>query len=211
MARVSLAERCGHVDDSAAAALSLVRDRLQERISGMQRMLDADFLVQVIGVSAAIAQALARGHKVVFFGNGGSAVDSSHLAAEFVNKIERYREPMAAISLTDNTAALTGIANDFGYTEVFARQLAALGREGDVAVGLTTSGHSTNVLRGLAAGAKLGIVSVAMVGEHAPVDFDELDFCLRMPGRGPCDVQEATMHLGHTICAIVERQLSDLP
>src|ERR687892_106669 len=121
-----------------------------------------DSLVKAID---AIADAFRRGNKLLLFGNGGSAADAQHIAAEFVNRFVIERPPLPAVALTTDTSVLTSIANDYGYDEVFEKQVRALGRRGDVAIGLSTSGNSRNVVRGLAAARERGLVTIGFTGQ----------------------------------------------
>ncbi len=125
---------------------------------------DPVLLGQISGVVDEFIKALSSGHKLLFFGNGGSAADSQHIAAEFVGRFQLERTPLPALALTVNTSALTGIGNDYDYVNVFSRQVEALGQAGDVAVGITTSGKSPNVIKGLAAAKAKGIITVGMTG-----------------------------------------------
>lgn len=160
--------------------------------------------VSVVEVARQIAESLGRGGKVLVFGNGGSAAGAQHFAAEFSGKLCVDRRPMAAISLTVDTSALTAISNDYGYVEVFARQVRALGRPGDVVVGLSTSGTSANVKAGIAAGRAIGAVTVSMTGSR-----DELgaDWSLTVPMTETARVQEAHDIMLHELAQVSERLL----
>jgi D-sedoheptulose 7-phosphate isomerase len=155
-----------------------------------------------------MAQALASGGKVVFCGNGGSAADAQHLAAELVGRLDRDRDrgPLAGLALTTDTSALTALANDFGYQEVFARQVAALGNPGDALVCLSTSGRSGNVLNAAEEARRLGIPVIALVGpSRSPFDEDDLsDVCLHVPGETSGQVQQGHVIIGHLLCALAE-------
>ena len=191
----------GIVEDS----VGLVRDHLKDSLAIKSRMLTSDCVGQAAAVAEAMIAALRAGGKVLFFGNGGSSMDAGHLAAELAGRFYRDRPALAGISLSDGTASLTAIANDYGYDEVFARQIRGLGRPGDVAVGLTTSGNSGNVVNGLLTARETGLVTVALTGSSGGKVAAITDFCLRVPTDDTPRVQEACMHLGHTICEIVER------
>jgi D-sedoheptulose 7-phosphate isomerase len=144
---------------------------------------------------------------VVFFGNGGSSMDAGHLAAELLGRFYRERAALAAVSLADNTAAMTAVANDYDYAEVFARQLRGLARRGDVVVALSTSGNSPNVIRALAVGRELGVFSVLLTGATGGQARALADLCVQVPTDDTPRVQEACMHLGHSICEVVERAM----
>jgi D-sedoheptulose 7-phosphate isomerase len=155
-----------------------------------------------------IATRLLAGNKVLFFGNGGSAADAQHLAAEFVNRFMLERPPLPAIALTTDSSVLTSIGNDYGYVEVFAKQVKALGREGDVAIALSTSGNSPNVLRAVEVCKKAGIFTVGLTGGDggklgAVVDHDLRVSASRLSPR----IQETHITIGHVICELVDCKL----
>jgi D-sedoheptulose 7-phosphate isomerase len=163
-------------------------------------------LARVVEVTAT---ALAGGHSLFFFGNGGSAADAQHLAAEFVNRYRLERAPLPAIALTTDTSALTSIANDFGYAEVFAKQIEALGRRGDVAFAISTSGAARNVLRAVARCQRLGIVTVGLTGGNGGKLASLVDHLLLVDGsRETARIQETHIVIGHAICDLVERRLA---
>lgn len=151
--------------------------------------------------------ALAGGRKVIFCGNGGSAADAQHLAAELMGRFLIERAPMAALSLTVDTSALTAIGNDYGYEEIFARQLRGIGCEGDVLVGLSTSGNSANVLRAFEEARRLGIVTVGLTGIGGGRMAALSDVLIAVPHSQTNHIQEAHITVGHLICAIVESSL----
>jgi D-sedoheptulose 7-phosphate isomerase len=162
-------------------------------------------LVEVIGI---VTAALRDGHKLLLFGNGGSAADAQHIATEFVGRFKIERTPLAAISLTTDTSALTAIANDYGYANVFARQVRALGRAGDVAFAISTSGNSANVLRAVAACRRLGITTVALTGGSGGKLARATDWVLRVSGSTESPrIQETHILVGHVICELVDAQL----
>jgi D-sedoheptulose 7-phosphate isomerase len=182
----------------------LVRARLQDSIAVKQAMLDEIVLEQVVEIAGVIVETLRNGGKVIFFGNGGSSMDAGHLAAELTGRYNYDRPGLAAFSVSDSTAALTAIGNDYSYEDVFSRQVLALGRPGDVVVGLTTSGNSGNVVRALAVAQEAGMVTVALTGRSGGRVADIARFCVQVPSDDTPRVQEACLHLGHSICEIVE-------
>lgn len=185
--------------------LDLVRARLGGAVAVKQAMLEADdLLAQVVGVAETIVTALRAGGKVIFFGNGGSSMDAGHLAAELTGRYLYDRPSLAAFSIADSTAAVTAIGNDYSYDEVFSRQLLGLGRPGDVAIGLTTSGNSTNVVDALMRAQEAGMETVVLTGAEGGKVAAVAAHCLRVPTTDTPRVQEACLHLGHTICEIVE-------
>jgi D-sedoheptulose 7-phosphate isomerase len=185
----------------------LILDRLKDSLVIKTQMLTADCVHQATEVAARMVTSLRAGGKILFFGNGGSSMDAGHLAAELAGRFYRDRPGLAGISLSDGTASLTAIANDYSYDEVFARQILGLGNHGDVAVGLTTSGNSINVVNALIAARDIGLVTVVLTGSSGGKAADVADFCLRVPTADTPRVQEACMHLGHSICEIVEREM----
>lgn len=148
--------------------------------------------------------ALSNGNKVIFCGNGGSAADSQHLAAELMGRYKVDRDPMAAISLTVDTSALTAIGNDYGYDMVFSRQLKGIGKKGDVLVGISTSGNSRNILDAFTIAKQLGIRTVALTGESGGAMKSQADLCLNVPSSVTNNIQEMHIACGHLICGIVE-------
>ena len=157
---------------------------------------------------AACAQALRSGHKLLLFGNGGAAAAAQHIATELVVRYNRdsgHRRPMAAIALTTDTSALTAIANDFGFDDLFARQVEALCLAGDVAIGISTSGNSENVIRGLIAARAAGAVTVGFAGDGGGRIAGLVDHRVFVPSTSTARVQEMHMLLGHALCALLER------
>jgi D-sedoheptulose 7-phosphate isomerase len=154
---------------------------------------------------AACRSALDGGNKILFFGNGGSAADAQHLAAELVVRYRLNRAPLAAIALTTDTSTLTAAANDFSFDEIFERQLRALGRAGDVAIGLTTSGNSPNVLRALSAAREIGVVPAALAGNGGGRLTGIADPLVVVPSDVTARIQEMHILLGHMLCDLLER------
>lgn len=155
-----------------------------------------------------IAAALRGGHKLLLFGNGGSAADAQHLAAEFVNRFKIERPPLPAIALTTDTSALTSIANDYSYREVFAKQVAALARPGDVAIAISTSGNAPNVLRAVATCRRLDVRTIALTGGHGGQLARQADLVLCVSATTEtARIQETHILIGHVICELVDQQL----
>ncbi|RAV15040.1 phosphoheptose isomerase [Mycobacterium colombiense] len=197
--------------DVVSPSVELVQQRLAETIAVKQQMQRGDFAAQTVEVARVIIGALRAGGKVIFFGNGGSAQDAGHLAAELMGRFAFDRPGLAAISLPDATAAMTAIGNDYSYDEVFARQVLAAGRPGDVVVGLTTSGNSPNVVRALEVAGQAGMTTVTLTGAHGGKVADVADICIRVPSHDTGRIQEACLHLGHSICEMVEAALFPRP
>ncbi len=193
--------------DVVTPSPELARARLAEAIAVKQQMVEGPFSVLVVEVARLTIRCLRTGGKVIFFGNGGSAQDAGHLAAELMGRFAFDRPGLAAISLPDATAAMTAIGNDYSYDDVFARQVLAAGRPGDLVIGLTTSGNSVNVVRGLEAARRAGITTVALTGACGGKAATVAQICIRVPSDDTGRVQEACMHLGHTICEMVEAAL----
>jgi D-sedoheptulose 7-phosphate isomerase len=162
-----------------------------------------------IGIAVdVISSALRAGGKLLICGNGGSAADCQHLAAELTSRLTKDfdRPPIAAIALTTDTAFLTAYANDYGYEGVFERQVEALGKQGDVLLGISTSGNSENVRRAVSAAHREGMATVALVGEGGPLE-EEADHAIVIPSTITAHVQEAMLPIEHVICHAVEREL----
>ena len=155
-----------------------------------------------------IADSLHRDGRVLVFGNGGSAAEAQHVAAEFVGRFQRERRALAAIALTTDTSALTAIANDHGFERVFARQVEALGRAGDVSLAISTSGASPNVVEGQRAARALGLATIALTGRDGGVLGREADIHVNVPAGETARVQEAQLTLLHILCDVVEREFA---
>lgn len=161
---------------------------------------------QAAAVAATIADAYRRGRKVVLFGNGGSAADAQHIAGELVGKFRFVRPSLPAIALTTNTSTLTAVANDFSYEVVFERAVEGIVQEGDVVVGLSTSGESPNVVRGIEAAKRKGATTVAFCGSTGRL-AGLCDLALAVPSTDTPRIQEVHITLGHIICELVEEEL----
>lgn len=171
------------------------------------RLVDA-FLERHAGdleeLAARCAASLAGGGKILLFGNGGSAADAQHIAAEFVNRFDRDRPALGAVALTTDSSALTSIGNDSDFRQIFARQVEALGRPGDIAVGITTSGNSPNVVEGLRSARAGGLRTVALSGRDGGEVAGEAELCLTVPGEVTARIQEVHILAGHLLCLLVE-------
>lgn len=146
-----------------------------------------------------------NGHKVLVFGNGGSASQSQHFAAEIVNKFKTYRKALPAIALTTDTAILTSISNDLDYDSIFSRQVEGLGQKGDIVWGLSTSGSSPNVIKAFDAAKKAGIMTLSFTGEEGSTLESVSDICLTVPSKNTPNIQEVHLCAGHVICDIIEK------
>jgi D-sedoheptulose 7-phosphate isomerase len=177
---------------------------IEQSIEVKQLMLkDVEFLTRVVDVGNVMVAAVRRGNRLIFAGNGGSAADAQHLAAEFVSRFEFDRPGLAALSLSTDTSMITAIGNDYGYEMLFRRQLEAQARPGDVFIGITTSGKSKNVLAAFARCRDLGVTSVALAGMGGDLE-GQVDYALRVPSHTTARIQESHITLGHMLCAQVE-------
>ena len=164
-----------------------------------------DMLARVID---AVAAALRRGNKLLIFGNGGSAADAQHIAAEFTNRFQIERPPLAALALTTDTSALTAIANDYDYAQVFAKQVRALGKAGDIALAISTSGNSANILVALEACRELQISTIGLTGGNGGKMAAKVDFLLQASeGKISPRIQETHILVGHIICEMVDQTM----
>jgi D-sedoheptulose 7-phosphate isomerase len=166
-----------------------------------------DNVDKIIEVVQLIAQAFREGKKVILFGNGGSATDASHIAAEFVNRFLMERPPLPAIALNTDTAVLTSIGNDYDFSQVFSKQLSALGHEGDVVIGISTSGNSPNVVKALDVAKRNGMKTIVLTGGGGGKMASLADYAFVIPSRVTARVQETHITLGHTICQMVDEAL----
>jgi D-sedoheptulose 7-phosphate isomerase len=178
---------------------------IEASIATKRQLLEsAEVISAVAKVSEILVAALNRGNKLLLFGNGGSAADAQHIAAEFVGRFAFDRPALPALALSVNTSCVTAIGNDYGFDRVFERQIEALGRSGDVAVGISTSGNSPNVLRGLSAAKQLGLHTVALTGRSGGKLKGAADYCLCAPSEETPRIQECHILLGHIISELVE-------
>jgi D-sedoheptulose 7-phosphate isomerase len=184
-----------------------LKARFQEAITESVRLKEQFAAAQGESVAAAarlLAEALKAGGKILLFGNGGSAADAQHLAAEFVNRFQIERPPLAALALTTDTSILTAVGNDYDFLEVFAKQVRALGRSGDVALGISTSGESPNVVEGLKAARDLGLKTLALSGRDGGPVAAQADIALVVPSRNTPRIQEVHITVGHVLCDLVD-------
>ncbi|MCF7916675.1 MAG: D-sedoheptulose 7-phosphate isomerase [Candidatus Omnitrophica bacterium] len=153
--------------------------------------------------------ALESGKKIIFFGNGGSAADSQHLAAEFVGRFQKNRKPLPSIALSVNTSILTAVGNDFGFEKIFSRQIECLGNPGDIAFGISTSGNSANVLQGFEAGKKNDLHTIAFLGKDGGKIANSVDTSLIISIDQTPRIQEIHILAGHIICELIEKPFKD--
>ena len=169
---------------------------------------DAGFLASIEKIADAVAGSLAQGGKVLLCGNGGSAADAQHIAAELVGRYEGERAPLAAIALTTDTSALTAIGNDYGFDHVFERQVQGLGKKGDVLIAISTSGKSPNIMKALEAAKKLGVLTVGFSGAKDGPMVAHCDLMLRAPSDKTPVIQQLHITAAHAICGLAERHLA---
>ena len=178
---------------------------LREGAEVRLKMIDT-MTAGILEAAKAIADAFKAGGKVLLFGNGGSAADAQHIAAEFMNRFLIERPPLPAIALTTDTSILTSISNDYAFDEIFSKQLKALGKKGDIAIGITTSGSSPNVLRAFRVAKKLGITTIALAADGGKI-ASLADIALCVPSKSTPRIQEAHIVVGHILCELTDTLL----
>jgi len=178
------------------------RESAEVKLKFLQESAD-----RIVEVTHLVLDAYRQGHKLLFFGNGGSATDASHLAAELVNRYRRDREGLPAIALTTDMSVITSIGNDLSYAEIFARQIQALGQKGDIAVAISTSGNSPNVLRGIEAAKQKKITTIGFTGGIGGKLATLVDHVFIVPSQNTARIQETHITLGHIICELIEERL----
>lgn len=168
-------------------------------------------LNRIVAVVEAITKALKMGHKILLFGNGGSAADAQHLAAEFVNRFVIERPPLPAIALTTDTSVLTSIGNDYDFADIFSKQIRAIGQKGDIAWGMSTSGASANVIKALEMAKKIGMVTIGLTGRDGGDVARIADHSLNVAATSTPRIQEVHITVGHVICEMVDFKLFQRP
>ena len=182
-----------------------IKTELATVASYMESLAEQASVIQAIADSC--SKALLAGGKIMFCGNGGSAADSQHLAAEFVGRYKLERKALNSVALTVDTSILTAVGNDYGYDDVFRRQVEGIGKAGDVLIGLSTSGNSINVLKAFEQAKAMGIVTVAFTGASGGAMREAADMCLAVPAPVTNHIQEMHITAGHLICELVEKQV----
>ncbi len=187
-----------------------IQNILRASIDTKQRTLADEQLVRTIeDVTKAIVNAFKNGNKVLFCGNGGSAADAQHLAAEFSGRFYSDRNPLPSEALHCNTSYITAVANDYGYEYVYSRIIKGVGKPGDVLVALSTSGNSVNIIKALEEAKKIGMISVSLTGETGGKMKAISDYLINIPSNDTPRIQETHITVGHIICQLVEEQLFD--
>ncbi len=185
-----------------------IRHSIQESIAVKNLVLgSAEIISTIAKVSAGLVDSLDQGNKVLLFGNGGSAADAQHIAAEFVGRFAFNRPALPALALSVNTSCVTAIGNDYGFDLVFSRQIEALARPGDFAIGISTSGNSENVLQGVSVARKIGLTTVALTGCTGGKLKDAVDYCICAPSNETPRIQECHILIGHIISELVEETI----
>ena len=189
-------------------SLETIKATFQASIDTKQALIDDTTRLAVLLEVAKVASSTIKANKkIMLCGNGGSAADSQHIAAEFIGRFEKERKSMAAIALTTDTSALTAIGNDYGYEEVFSRQVEGLGQTGDLLIGISTSGNSKNVVKALKVAKKKGVRTVALVGDKPNGVIQTIaDYVLVAPSANTARIQECHILMMHTICQLVESE-----
>ena len=186
---------------------SIIQQHIQQSIDTKQAILSSDEVQDAIIKAVEVCkQTLSQGGKILIAGNGGSAADAQHIAAELVGRFEKARPGMAAIALTTDTSALTAIANDFGYDQVFARQVEGLGNKGDVFIGISTSGSSGNIVTAVEASKNKGLTNIAFCGSGGKLP-GLCDVAICVPSDRTATIQESHIMIGHMLCALIEADI----
>jgi D-sedoheptulose 7-phosphate isomerase len=186
----------------------ILRTNIERSVQFHARLLET-CLPAMTAAANALVSAYRAGHKALFFGNGGSSTDAQHLAGEFLGRYLRERRPLPAVALADNTAALTAISNDYGYGQIFARQIEALATPGDVAVAISTSGNSQNVIEGVTRAHKLGLVTIGLTGSSGGRLQGLVDTLIAVPSDETPRIQECHILIGHALCDAVEHAIAE--
>lgn len=189
-----------------------IKHHIQESAQVVNAMLADDTLLSAIAaVAKACIVAMKDGKKLLFMGNGGSAADSQHLAGEMVSRFAFDRPGLPAFALTTDTSVMTAIGNDYGYVHLFARQIQAVGQPGDVLIGISTSGKSPNIIAGLEAGKKQGLITVAMTGNQGALITTLVDYTIEIPSASTPKIQEGHIISGHILCGLIEDAMFTRP
>jgi len=189
-------------------ATELAEQRIRESAAAVEGLLQPACVAAVTAAADRVAACLRDGGKVLLFGNGGSAADATHIAAELVGRFMLERRALPALSLSDNASAVTAIANDYGYEHVFARQVTALGGPGDVALAISTSGRSPNVLTAVESARSLGLTTIGLTGADGGALRHAVDVCIEVPSDATPRIQELHTVVAHILCELIEREIA---
>jgi D-sedoheptulose 7-phosphate isomerase len=183
----------------------LITKDIKESYRTKKKILEnIDLIATLENISNVMVKALQNGNKIMFAGNGGSAADAQHIAAELVGRFEIERGGLPAIALTTDTSILTAVGNDYSFDTIFERQIEALGQKGDVFVGFSTSGNSENIIRATKKAQSKGVITVALTGETGGKLLDISDFIFRVPSKRTARIQESHIMVGHILCSIID-------
>jgi len=192
------------IDDSRSLAVARIRDGA----AVMQQLLESEeYLSVVVAAADAMTKGLRSGNKILFFGNGGSAADAQHLAAELSGRFMRERPSLSGWALTTNSSALTAIGNDYSFEDIFARQLEGIGSTGDIAFAISTSGNSLNVIKAVEVARRRNLISIALAGKSGGRLRDLVDHCICIPSDHTPRIQEAHILTGHILCELIEEEM----
>ena len=183
----------------------IIRNILEASITAKRDCIESN-IDNILKAADLLAACVSGGNKVLIFGNGGSAADAQHLAAEFVNRFQIERPPLAAIALTTDTSILTSIGNDYHFDDIFSKQVAALGRKGDIAWGISTSGNSANVVKAIKSARKIGMATIGMTGRGGQLAACA-DLVFKVASETTARIQESHITVGHILCDLLERKL----
>jgi D-sedoheptulose 7-phosphate isomerase len=188
--------------------METIRKQIKESLRTSNSILEDNVLLQSIEEAAGICcTSLKNGNKIMLAGNGGSAADSQHLAAELVNRFGFDRPALAAIALTTDTSIITSVSNDYGFETLFSRQVQAIGKKGDILILLSTSGNSQDILNAIPEARKAGIVTIGLTGSSGGKMVDMCDIILKIPSAETPRIQEAHILIGHIICDLIENEM----
>ncbi|MFH1386542.1 MAG: D-sedoheptulose 7-phosphate isomerase [bacterium] len=183
-----------------------IKSELKESIKTKELVIET-LLPQIEQAARLMIEAIRTGHKIFFFGNGGSAADAQHLAAEFISRFLKERKSLPAIALTTDTSIITAISNDYNFSRIFARQLEGLAQAGDIAFGLSTSGNSANVLEGMKKAKELGCKTIGLLGSDGGTIALAVDLAITVASENTPRVQESHITIGHILCGLVEQEV----
>ncbi len=200
------------ISNYSETSLAWIQQRIEASIAVKQALVSQPILGQIMTLGEVLATRLSAGNQLLIFGNGGSAADAQHIATELVSSFYLQRKALPALALTTNTSTLTAIGNDHSLDLVFLRQIEAHGRPGDVAMGISTSGKSLDILKGLAKSRELGLFTAALTGNHDCDMQTYADICISVPSKDTPRIQESHILIGHILCEYVEARLfGELP
>lgn len=185
--------------------IPFITDQIEETIEIKKNLLSHSFLSNLKDVCDVCVESIRNGGRVLIAGNGGSAADAQHIAGELVSRFYFDRPALPAMALTTDTSILTAIGNDYGYEDVFSRQIEGNGKEQDVFIGISTSGNSPNILKAIRTSQSMKIVTVGMTGESGGLMGNECDYCIKVPSQETPRIQESHILVGHILCSIIER------